>query len=1116
MGQEDYRDVDSFLKRLVRGLKLLRGIEGLCLTVISLLVLFSLGVGIDLIRSFFPYAPLVYSVLTSLILLLLLGWTLFQCLRRMPRERAARYVEKKHPYLKNNLINSLQLFPQINDPVQAKSISSSMVLALLRTTRRQLQEIRIKELLDTRRLKVEARLAAMLFVPVLAIVLFNPSSVDKTFSLLLYPLRDMPPAHTSIEVLPKNVRVLRGTPVAIHAVGTGAVPKSMELILSSAASSDIAAAGAEIRNQERLSMDTMEPGRFTATIADVQKNLRYRVATGPFSSPWYTIEAVDAPEVGNLKIILHAPHYTGLAAQTFPTGNIEGMKGSTVAFQASTNKEVVKARILFDEGKELPLKIDERKLQGNFVLFQSQKYRIQIEDRFGFRNSPISYEIRVNADGLPAVDLLRPAEDLEVSGDETLPLEFSVRDDFGIQEVALVVRNGERSDKIPLHREGNPKSIVRERFNWELGKLALREKDEVIYHLEALDNDTITGPKIGVSRALRLRLKDLKGEHNQVADMIRDLSTRMVDLLADHLEGRENRPEGALKETPAEAEPPRASFEQSADAMMKRIEEIMQRTEKDRLSDFATWSDLEALKRNLQFTRDDLLKKQENAATPEEQAKAHDDISTELERMSMLAEDISKRLEGQRVASTAQDVMKSQERLMDSLEKLRSGDKKIDEVLKEISQLANLLGSLQQSLSQMASRLPDEFMNSDAARSMPFGEMLSALDEIRKKLMQGDIEGAMQLARELFNQLASMVASLQNAQRSAMSSGMDRMQGEMMRSANELQQIAREQQELLVDTEAVQKQGQGAREEFLKDRLEAFQKKAYEDLSRMAELFPDEEREVGQEAPRPGETLDDATVNHLVKNMIERLLKKDFTAFNEVMELAEKELAKKRMPRQDAKAGEAQASLKGLKDNLERLLSEPLAAMSEDDKKKLRDLTHREGVLKERTQDLHEKLESLFQLFPSLDPKITQNIQEAGRSMGKAEDRLGALDSRGAVPPERDALDRLSQSQQQMQNAMEQLAQRGQLGRMPVSFLFRRGRFLPSGRLVPLPGMPQFPQFEVEGGFTGLDTERFQLPGKEEYKAPRTFREEILESMKQGMPPQYKEQIENYLRNLSE
>ena len=153
--------------------------------------------------------------------------------------------------------------------------------------------------------------------------------------------------------------------------------------------------------------------------------------------------------------------------------------------------------------------------------------------------------------------------------------------------------------------------------------------------------------------------------------------------------------------------------------------------------------------------------------------------------------------------------------------------------------MAKLLGSLQQSLSQFASRLPDEFMNSEAMRGLGFGEMLSALEEIRKKLLQGDIEGAMKLARELFNQLASMMAALQNAQQAAQSSTMNRMQGEMMRSASELQQIAREQQEILVETEAVQKEGLRERDQALKGKLEPFQTKAQDDLSRLAELFPD-------------------------------------------------------------------------------------------------------------------------------------------------------------------------------------------------------------------------------------------------------------------------------------
>lgn len=1071
------------------------------MTGICLILLFSLSPGIQEIKDFFPYAPLLYSLLTAALLLTLAGWTLFRWSRRVPKEWAALYIEKKCPHLRNNLINSLQLYPQVAEEKQPGTISTAMVLALLRVTQKELRTLRPEQLISTHQVKAESRLLGILTLPVFAMILFNPSLVGETFALWFNPLRDLPPSQTSIDVTPKGVRVARGSTVTIQAAASGAIPKSMELILWSGDTEE-----QEGAPQERLVMEALAPGKFSATIQDLKKSFHYRAVAGPFSSPRYTMEAIDPPEIGNLTITLFPPHYTALPTQTIQGGNAEGMRGSTLRLEAVSSKEIVKAKLLLDEGKEVSLKIIGRKLQGSLVLLQPQKYQILAEDALGFRNTPIPYEIRVRPDGFPTIEILRPTEDLEINGDETLSLEYGGRDDFGIQDVHLVVRVGDRQEKLPIVKDENRRLIVRERFNWDLAKLGLREAEEATYHLEALDNDTISGPKLGTSRPLKLRLKNLKGEHKKVAEMIHDLSNRMVDLLADHLE----RALPAEKETP----PMDKSLEQKLHEMRSRIEEVMERSEKDRLSDFATWSDLEALKRNLQFTEEGLLRQQEQTSSPEERAKLQDEISSELERMSLLAEEISKRLKAQEVASAAQELMKSQERLLDSMERLRSGDKNLDAVLKEISQLAKLLGSLQQNLSQFASRLPDEFMNSDAVRGLSFSEMLSTLEQIRKKLMQGDVEGAMQLARELFNQMASMVAALQSAQQSAMSSTMGRMQGEMMRSTSELQQILREQQELLVDTEGVQKRGLGEREEILKEKLDRFLGNAQQELSRLAELFPDEEGESGGRPER--DQLDEATLNNLIKNMISRLLKKDFSAFAEVMELARRELGKRRTPAQEQKRKTAEASLAGFKRDLEALLEEPLAALKDEEKKTLRDLSQRQGLLKERTQDLHEKLSSLFQLFPSLDPQITKSIQEAGTAMGKAQNRLGELDAKGAVPPEREALERLSQSQEQMQTSMQQLAQRGQLGHMPVSRLFRMGRFLPSGQLVPLPGMPEFPQFDVEGGMTGLDLERFRLPGKEDYKVPRSFREEILESLKQGVPPQLKEQIESYFRNLSE
>jgi len=1103
MGQEEFQELATFLRRFIRRFQFLQGIEGLCLIAICALLLFALGPGVQQIIGFFPYAPVAYSVLTATVLLVVISWTIVRFVRRLSQERAALYIEQKQPKLRNNLINSLQLYPQIAEAKDAPGFSASMVLALLRSTRRQITTLRLDELVDTGPVKARLRLLAVLFVPVLAMVLFNPSWVGETFSLLTRPLEHMPPSTTTIDVNPKGIRVVRRSPVTVQAVTAGAVPKTLDLLVSSATDQHGNPVG-----EEKFAMENLGEGKFNSTIAHLEKTLRYRVATGQFSSPVYTAEAVDPPEIGNVQLTLYPPAYTGLGTVAVPGGNIEGLKGSTLRLDAETTKEVVKAEIVTDDGKKIPLKIDGRKLQANLVLFQSQQYRVMVEDAQGFRNAPIPYELRVKPDGFPTIDLLRPTEDLEVNGDEVLIVEYSARDDFGIGEVNLVARVGEREDKIRLQRDEAKRLILRDQFKWDLGKLALREGDEAVFNLHVLDNDTISGPKLGTSRSVRLRLRNLRSEHQQVADMIRDLNARMVDLLGDHLEA----PQPGDKDAARQKEADRKLDQNLADAL-KRTEEIMQRAGKDRLSDFATWSDLEALKRNLEFTKDDLLKRQEQAPSADEKLRARDEISSELERMSMLSEDIGKRLKAQELASTARDLARSQERLMDSLEKLQSGDKNLDAIMKQLAEMAKALAELQRALSQFAQQMPDDFMNSEAMRGLGFDEMQAQLDELRKKLMAGDLEGARQLARELFNQMASMLASLQNMQRQSLASSMGRMQGEMQRQSNELQEIAREQQEILLGTEGVNNSALSDRDKALKDKLDRFLERAIKELGQLTELFPDRE---GPDDPSLLTNLDDATMNALLKNLISKLLNKDFPGYGEGDGRARNELTKKRTAAQEAKAQRAESSLKDIKSELDSLLGEPARALTDADKKRLRDLAQRQDALKERTNELHEKLESLFQLFPSLDPKIVQNIGEAGNAMGTAKDRLGQLDSTGAVPPERSALERLAQSQQQMQSAMQQMAQRGQLGNMPITRLFRQGRFLPGGMLVPLPGMPQFPEFDVDGGFTGLDTEKFRLPGKEDYKAPRNFREEILESLKQGVPPQMKEQIERYFKNLSE
>ena len=131
--------------------------------------------------------------------------------------------------------------------------------------------------------------------------------------------------------------------------------------------------------------------------------------------------------------------------------------------------------------------------------------------------------------------------------------------------------------------------------------------------------------------------------------------------------------------------------------------------------------------------------------------------------------------------------------------------------------------------------------------------------------------------------------------------------------------------------------------------------------------------------------------------------------------------------------------------------------------------------------------------------------------MGEAQGELGERRARQAIPPEDEALRRLSQGQQAMQQAMQQMAQRGQMGQIPVPMVLRR----PGDPFAfnPQPFPDRSPQNQ---GRMGINTRDFKIPGKEEYKAPKQFREEIMEALKRGGPSQFKGQIEQYFKNLTE
>jgi hypothetical protein len=66
--------------------------------------------------------------------------------------------------------------------------------------------------------------------------------------------------------------------------------------------------------------------------------------------------------------------------------------------------------------------------------------------------------------------------------------------------------------------------------------------------------------------------------------------------------------------------------------------------------------------------------------------------------------------------------------------------------------------------------------------------------------------------------------------------------------------------------------------------------------------------------------------------------------------------------------------------------------------------------------------------------------------------------------------------------------------------------------------MPQYVMRyrEWEDGDRGVSLEEVKIPTAEAHKVPKEFRQDILDSMKQGLPQKYQELNKDYYRKLVE
>lgn len=449
---------------------------------------------------------------------------------RITINQLATLIERRHVDLKSRLISAVE-FASATEATPPRPRSSELTEAVVRQTTEAIEAISFEDVLAHRRAraKMAVTLGCALALTLAGLLATTTMSVWLRRNVLLQNL-DWPQRNRlTIEGL-RNGRMIvaRGDDVSINAsVDAGyEAPRQVFIEYQSdsgqtgrqqmpAVRSDgpAAAAASATRPSSRV--------RFTHTFERLAETMRCRVVGGDARTDWFTLETVDRPEVRDITLHVTPPAYTQTEPYDLRAGQTvaQALIGSRIGFHVRTNRSIADIRLIrqaAEKQEEIPslTRIGDQEFAAEDLPPASSIYWFRMTDVLGLSNTsersrPVQISVRLTADQPPSVKLrIRGAGDMIVP-EAVLPVEIECTDTFGLASAALTAR-AQKEDALPTTQpvegfEPGTKTFRRS-LDWVPVQHGFHEGDRINLQAEAADLDDVSGPNIGRSQAIGLRL----------------------------------------------------------------------------------------------------------------------------------------------------------------------------------------------------------------------------------------------------------------------------------------------------------------------------------------------------------------------------------------------------------------------------------------------------------------------------------------------------------------------------------------------------------------------------------------------------------------------------------
>ena len=603
---------------------------------------------------------------------------------------AAQRIGQKYNDIKDQLLNSLQLFED-----RDAKFSSELIDASIEAVHKNLSQKDLSNVINQKPVLNKLRNSFIFLVLFAALLSFTPLLKDSITRIINYHLSYEAPARFTFDVKPGNKRITKGMGIDFQISIEGENLSSISFYKKESDDADY--------KSVLLSVDSTNKAAYS--LNEINRSFEYFVSNQEIKSPVYKIDVINRPSINSFTLEIIPPKYSNLQSEYLKdNGNIRALKGSKVRFNLTANKELNSAEITFTDSSKTKMEVNGKNAKAELTLLEDNEYYIDLIDFENIANeNPIVYQIKILDDEFPIIELIEPLEDFNLGATDLIPISLDIKDDFGFSKLVLnyklsasrykEINNELKSLPIEFEKGKNELSIY---HVWNLSTEMLVEEDVITFYLEIFDNDYVSGPKSAKSISINIRvpsLDELFAEADKVNKSAQDEFKEILEeskKLSDELNKIDNELKQDSKEITYEEKDKIEKALQKFDELTDKVEEAqkqIQEMQKD-LAENNLLSE-ETLQKYMELQ--ELL---DELSSPE--------MRESLERM----QEMLKSLNRDQVQNAMEDMkfdeemfQKSVERTLNLLKRVQA-EQKMDELVKRTENLNEQLEDLQKQTEQ--------------------------------------------------------------------------------------------------------------------------------------------------------------------------------------------------------------------------------------------------------------------------------------------------------------------------------------------------------------------------------------------------------------------------------